>query len=73
MKNDFVDQRREEDCLCYAPSERMNRPVFPLWTEDINRDHIGVDESFIENVQDGYCGPFTSYYVRYNNINSYLV
>ena len=73
MHNEITDQRTEDIVLSYGTPQSFKQVSLPFWTEDVNMEHIGKREIYIENLQDGFCGPFTSYYVRHNNINTYLV
>ena len=45
----------------------------PFWVQEINKDHLSPDEVFIENVQDGFCGPIVSFYERYHSNNSFFL
>ena len=59
------------DILCYEVGGLDIKYSPPLWVKDLNEDHVSSAEVFIENTQDGFCGPIISYYVRYHANNSY--
>ena len=73
VKNSEFKLRRNLDSLCYGTSDDDYIYTPPAWIHDVNEDHLHKSEAFIENIQDGYCGPVISYYERYHANNSFFV
>ena len=71
VENSEFRHRDSADILCYESGgldiKHNTPPPF-----SINEDHLSSGEVFIENIRDGFCGPVTSYYLRYNANNSFF-